>query len=242
MPVLFNSVTEFVESVGERITQEKPSTLDTIEAIYTGPSAKALAFLPLPKTPFLPEFPLMYCARSAITKQVALAAEVRVSYVGKLTGTGSAVVITPPEVNQSRHLGSISYTTSVAGAPVTIATDEFTERYTVLTTISYTVRYTALGVTFRYLTNRQPPGHFSGNFVSQAQPFLGTDNIQSFRTAFSAQPFVPATGYLSSQLVFENDLVSVDVQDLGTGWYSVGETFLTQALINTQVLGVQAIR
>jgi hypothetical protein len=225
MPVLFNSITQFIESVGRRTVQEKLNSLDQIDAIFTGPSAYAQAFLPAPRSPH-PQFPLMYCARAEITAREGLVAVVSTSYVGKLAGAPGGLYIGAPDIDCSRHIGSISYTTSVSVSPIQIAT------------YSYTVRFTAKAVTFKYLTNKVPPPGFDGYFVTQAQPYLGVENLTTFKTAIVYSTGAPEPipglyeGYLTNTLVFDNDLTNVGVQDLDNGWYQVAETYQTQAYIN----------
>jgi hypothetical protein len=224
MSVIFNSVNQFVEAVGRRTVQEKPNSLDQLECIFTGPSALAIGFLPKPKSRH-PVYPMMYCSRSEILAKEALVAEVRVSYVGKLSGAPNGVYITTPDVSRSRHLGSVSFTTTVSLSPILLATT------------SYTVRYIAKAATFKYLTNQAPAANFAGNFVAAAAPLLGSTNVQSFRTSLAYATGAPSSGYMQASMVFEGDLVSVDVDDLDNGWFQVSEQYLTQALVNTEVIG-----
>lgn len=225
MPVIFNSITQFVETVGRRTVQSKRNSLDQMTCIFTGPNANALGFLPFNGTPH-PQYPLMLCENAEITNRGALVAEVRVSYVGKLKGAPSGVYITAPDITRSQHLGSISYTTSYSNSPVQIAT------------ASYTIRYTAKAVTFKYLTNHAPAADFAGNFVSQAQPYLGVENVKKFISALSFSTGSADSGYLETNLIMENDLTDLGVNDLDNGWYEVSEVYLTQPLLNTSIVGL----
>ena len=225
MPVIFNSITQFIESVGRRTVQSKRNSLDQMTCVFTGPNAMALGFLPFNGTPH-PQYPLMLCENAEITNRGALVAEVRVSYVGKLKGAPTGVYLTVPDIVRSRHLGSISYTTSYSNSPIQIAT------------ASYTVRYTAKAVTFRYLTNQPPVADFAGNFVAQAQPYLGVENAKKFISALSFSTGSPDSGYLQTVLIMENDLTDVTINDLDNGWYEISEVYLTQPFLNTSIVGL----
>jgi hypothetical protein len=227
MPIIYNSVTQFVETIGRRAVQEKPNTLDTLDCIFTGPAELALSFLPRPKTPH-PEFPLMYCQRAEILSRAALVAEVKTSYIGKLAGAPSGIYATAPEIQRNSRTGSISYTTTYSTSPIQLAT------------ASYTIRYTAKSVSFKYLTNHPNP---PAKFASAATPYLGTTNLLTFQSA----PLVYSTGtgvliagvwsgYLNNTLVWQNDLTNFGVYDLDNGWYEVTENYTTQPHVNSSVV------
>jgi hypothetical protein len=225
MPLIFNSVTQFIEAIGRRTVKDKRNTLDRIDCIFTGDSAGALDFLPANGTPH-PSFPLMYCEKAQIVTEAALMAEVRVSYIGKLIGSPSGIYRTTPDINRSRHLGSVSYSTTQS-----IAT-------WLLSNTSWVVRFTAKGVSFRYLTNEVLPSDFDGYFAVQAEPYLGVENVQSFRAGLSYAAGGPASGFVQATLVYNNELVDLSVQDLDNGWYDVTESYITQAYADTVIVGV----
>ena len=226
MAVFFNSVSSFVEAVGRRTTNDKRNTLDRITTIWTGPSAGALAFTPANGTPH-PEFPLMLCEKSSILAMAGLVAEVRVDYIGKLAGgSDTGIYRTTPDINRSRHLGSISYSTTASLSDILLATT------------SWVVRFTAKSVSFRYLTNEVLDPDFDGYFVSEATPYLGVENVVAFRAGLSYATGAPSSGYVQSTLTYENVLDSLNVEDQDNGWYTVTENFITQAYIDTEVVGV----
>jgi hypothetical protein len=220
--LIFNTVSEFVETVGRRTTRDKVNTLDRISTVWTGPSALAIDFLPANKTQH-PQFQLMYCERAVIGAQVGLTADVNVDYVGKLSGIG--IYRTTPDIDRSRHLGSISYSDTQSLSAVTLATT------------SWVVRFTARGVSFRYLTNQNVPADFDGYFATQAAAYLGVENVETFRAGLSYATGAPSSGYINSTLVYQNDLVDLSVKDLDNGWYELVEQYLTQAYINSQIVG-----
>jgi hypothetical protein len=229
MPLIFNSVTQFYEQIGRRQTHySNPITLDTLECIFVGDATGTSSVCPSDLA-IHPEFPGMRCSGWNIVSKEALMAEVRAQYSGKLLA-GSGPYTTPPLITTSRHLGSISYTTSRSTTPIQVQT------------ASYTVRFTAKAVEFKYLTNRLPSSGFDGNFASQAAPYLGTENLQTFQTALSfatgAAVFSAALGYggyVVSTLTWHNDLSNLQVEDLGNGWFSVSEVYMTQPYINTSI-------
>jgi hypothetical protein len=224
MPVIFNSISEFVEAIGRRTTADKRNTLDRITCIFTGPSALALGFLPANGTPH-PSFPLMYCERSSILAMAALVAEVQVSYIGKLVGSPSGIYRTAPDINRSRHLGSISYSTTQSLSAVMLATT------------SWVVRFVARGVSFRYLTNQNLPPDFDGYFATEAAPYLGVENVESFRAGLSYATGAPSSGYMQSSLIYQPDLVDLSVDDQDNGWFFVTESYMTNAYVNTAIVG-----
>lgn len=120
MPLIFNSVQNFVEAIGRRTVRDKRNTLDRITCIFTGDSAGALGFLPANGTPH-PQFPLMYCERAQILTIASLMAEVEVSYIGKLEGSPTGVYATAPDISTSQHWGQSSWQTydhtAVYGGP-----------------------------------------------------------------------------------------------------------------------------
>lgn len=225
MSVIFNSVSQFVEQVGRRRThRSNPTQLDTMDCVFIGPSVLATGFVPL-NLAIHPEFPGMQCSGWEITDKEALAAEVRASYTGKLNG-GSGLQTTAPVITTSRHLGAISFSSSNSISATQIATT------------GWAFRYTAKGVTFKYLTNLRPAPGFVGNFADQAEPYLGYENLQSFRTSLSYSAGAPSTGYTQATLSWHNDLTDLPVNDLGNGWFDCAEVYMTQVYVNSQVMGV----
>jgi hypothetical protein len=230
MPLIFNSVTRFYEQIGRRRTHvSNPTQLDSLECIFIGPQELATGFVPLDLARH-PDFPGMQCSGWDIINKEALMAEARARYSGKFAA-GAGLYVGVPLITTSRHLGSVSWTTSYSTSPTQVAT------------ASYTVRYTAKGVTFKYLTNRRPTAGFDGDFVSQAQPYLGTENLQQFQTSLSfatGAPHFDASlgygGFVSSSLSWRNDLTDLPVNDLGTGWYECSEIFLTSPYITSIVV------
>jgi hypothetical protein len=230
LPLIFNSVTKFVETIGRRRTHvSRPDQLDSLECIFTGPVELATGFVPGDLARH-PEFPGMQCSGWEITNKEALMAEARARYSGKFAA-GAGPYTTSPIITTSRHLGEVSYT------------NQFSTSAQQIETLSWTVRFTARGVTFKYIQNFRPDPNFNGLFASQAQPYLGTENLNEFTTGRSFETGAPTGGpltgfggHVAAQLVFTNDLTDLQVSDLGTGWFEVQETFLTQPHINTQVV------
>jgi hypothetical protein len=230
MPLIFNSVTQFVETIGRRRTHvSNPTQLDSLECIFTGPTELATGFVPLDLARH-PQFPGMQCSGWTITNREALMAEARAQYSGKFTA-GAGPYTTVPVITCQRHLGEVSYT------------DQFSTSAQQIETLSWTVRFTARGVTFKYLQNYRPDPNSNGLFASQAQPYLGTENVNRFTTGRSFETGVPSGsastgfgGHVSASLVFTNDLTDLQVSDLANGWFEVQETFLTQPHINTSVV------
>ncbi len=230
MSLIFNSVTRFYEQIGRRQTHyANPTQLDTLECIFVGDQAGTSSVCPSDLA-IHPEFQGMRCNGWNVVSKEALMAEVRAQYTGKLLA-GSGPYTTPPLIMTSRHLGSVSWTTSLSVTAIQVKT------------VSYTVRYTAKGVTFKYLSNRAPTADFRGHFASQAEPYLGTENLQQFQTSLSfatgGPAFSAASGYggfVSSSLSWRNDLTDLPVSDLGNGWFECSEVFLTQPYITSVVI------
>jgi hypothetical protein len=230
MSVIFNSVTQFIEQIGRRRTHvSKPDQLDSMECIFIGPQALATGFVPLDLARH-PDFPGMQCSGWEITNKEALVAEARARYSGKFAA-GAGPYTTAPIITCQRHLGEVSYT------------NQFSTSAQQIETLSWTVRFTARGVTFKYLQNHRPDPNFNGVFASQAQPYLGTENINEFTTGRSFETGAPTGsaltgfgGHVQASLVFTNDLTDLQVTDLATGWFDISEIYLTQPHINTQVV------
>jgi hypothetical protein len=227
MPLLFNSVKTFVEQVQRRRTHKSnPLQLDTVECIFTGPDGTVTTSVPGDLAQH-PEYTGMRCTSWDIVRQVAECAEYRAQYTGKLNA-GSGPYVGPPLIKRSRHLGEVSYSTSASVTSTQIKTTGFT------------VRFTAFGVTFTYLSNRLPAANFAGNFAGPAGAYLGTDNLTQFQTGLSYATGAPTFdaglgygGYISTTLVWSNDLTDVQVDDQGNGWWQISEIFLTQPHLNT---------
>jgi hypothetical protein len=227
MSITLVNINTFIESIGRRTVQEKLNSLDTLDCVFIGPAAIANAFLPLPRARH-PQYPLMFCSRAEITSKDAALAEIHCSYVGKLAGAPNGIYVTTPDIHLSSRIGSISYTTTYSTSPIQLAT------------ASYTVRYTAKSVSFKYLTNQSNP---RARFASQATPYLGTTNLLTFQSAplsYSTGTGVLIAGvwggYLNNTLVWQNDLTDFEVNDLDNGWYEITETFTTQPYVNSQVV------
>jgi hypothetical protein len=228
--IIFNSVTRFYEQIGRRRTHVSQSDqLDFLECIFTGPQELATGFMPLDLARH-PDFPGMQCSGWEITNKEALMAEARARYSGKFAA-GAGPYVGVPLITTSRHLGEVSWTTSYSTSSTQVAT------------ASYTARFTAKGVTFKYLSNRRPDPGFNGHFVSQAEPYLGTENLQQFQTSLSfatgAPSFSAALGYggfVSSSLSWRDDLTDLPVNDLGNGWFDCAEVFLTSPYITSSVV------
>jgi hypothetical protein len=229
MSIRLTNIGSFVEQVGRRREHRKRNELDTLDCVFIGLAALASSVCPIDLAQH-PEFPGMNCIGWDVVDKEATLAEVHARYTGKLLA-GSGPFTTQPVISTSRHLGSVSWTTSYSTSSTQVATT------------SYTVRYTAKGVTFKYLTNRRPAADFDGNFLSQAQPYLGYENLQQFQTSLSfatGAPHFDASlgygGFVSSYLSWRNDLTDLPVNDLDNGWFEVSEVYMTQAYINSVVV------
>ncbi len=97
-------------------------------------------------------------------------------------------------------------------------------------------------MTFKYLKNRKPADAYNGIFSSEADSYLGVENLQQFQTARSFETGAPsgsaASGYgghVSSTVAFTNDLTDLSVNDLGNGWWEVSEVYMTQPHVTSTV-------
>jgi hypothetical protein len=241
MPVLFNSITQFIEQVDRRREHKSnPTQLDSLDCVFVGPAAIASNVCPADLAVH-PMFTGMRCIGWTVVDKVALTAEVHAIYTGKLLA-GSGPFTTPPLITTSRHLGSISWTTSANATSPTITVGQQTITSKTLVVTSYTARFTLKSATFKYLTNRAPSPDFKGRFVSEANPYLGMENFVKFTTAcaYSGGTIAPTDGVwggtLDQTLLFENDLTDLQVNDLGNGWFEVSEVYMTQALLDSQLI------
>jgi hypothetical protein len=237
MPLIFNSVTRFIETIGRRRTHvSRPDQLDSLECIFTGPTELATDFVPGDLARH-PDFPGMQCSSWEITNKEALMAEARARYSGKFAA-GAGLYVGVPLITTSRHLGSVSWTTSANTSSTTTVGGVIITAFELVLT-SFAARFTLKSATFKYLTNRAPAPDFDGRFLSEATPYLGMDNFLQFTTARTYAPGIPPSALirnLNQTLVFENDLTDLQVNDLGNGWFDVSEVYMTQALINSSLI------
>jgi len=163
--MIFSTVSTFVEQVGRRQFW-RYAELDQMTTVFNGPSSLVMQYKPQVDSPH-PEFPLMFCIDSEVTKQAALIAEISATYAGimdsstvtKLTlvGGGSSYVTKPVlsinPVQGSRDFQRVfqtSYATASKGK------DSSDNTITILTTLyncgtqTTTVHYLGTQVTIKY--------------------------------------------------------------------------------------------
>lgn len=99
---------------------------------------------------------------------------------------------------------------------------------------AWSARYLAKAVTFKYLTNQRPLPGFGGNFSGQAEPYLGTESLQQWRTGITTS--TDGNGIVTSTPTFENDLVDLQVTDLDNGWFEVSEVYQTVGFVTSSIL------
>jgi hypothetical protein len=104
MPIIFSTVSQFVEQVGRR-NAWKYAELDVMMCIFTGPAAGALAFKPKVNDVH-PQYPLMFCTDSGVTFQAAGIAEVQATYAGIIRTSGQSPYYTDPVVTVTPTQGS----------------------------------------------------------------------------------------------------------------------------------------
>jgi hypothetical protein len=236
MPVLFNSVDQFVEQVGRRRVHKRKSTeLDSMDCIFTGPKNLVSSAIPLDGTPH-PTYPMMTSTGWEVTEKEALYCELRISYTGKFQ-------LGVPLISQSWHEGSISWSSyigqvSKAISPGYTVPPQYGPTGMQITagavipantgigylTISYAARFTIEVISTTYLT--QNPGTLT------PKQLASVTHMTQWTTgaALSNNKF----GTVVSTLEFENH-VDETVTDLGNGWFE--DTYVANILpvINSTV-------
>jgi hypothetical protein len=159
-PIIFDSVDTFIEAVGRRQVW-RYAELDQMSTIFTGPSSLAMRYKPKVNQRH-PEFPLMFCTDSRITRDVALVAEINATYAGimdqsvltkRTFDNGQTCYTTSPVWTISPVQGSRDFQVLWAQEiPVTKTTSDFsTGTARALTQTVYFVNAGTRAVTVRYI-------------------------------------------------------------------------------------------
>jgi hypothetical protein len=238
MPLIFNSVKTFVEQIGRRRAHKSKGTeLDTMQCVYTGPTALVSKFIPLDGTPH-GEFPFMISTGWDTKIGPASQSELIVDYVGKFQ-VGQVLE------NFSYHEGSISWSTyvgpvsrvivprGVVSVPYQAPSVANPNPQTVFIiqevldtsymTKSYVCRFTAKTCTHS-IVSRSPGGAPSGGAAITAQTTFTTG------ASLSKNLF----GLVSATLNFEEH-DDESVTDLGNGWFEVSVTSTMLPVIDSTV-------
>src|ERR1700746_889961 len=108
MPIIFNSITQFVIQPERTKHRVKRDDLDTLIEVWVGPQGAEDTFI----SPFgsvHPAYNLMTLMDSAVKEMPALVAEVTLTYQGKLDNAGSTGYTSVPTINRYWSEGEVSY-------------------------------------------------------------------------------------------------------------------------------------
>jgi hypothetical protein len=234
MSITLTNISTYVETVGRRLSLRKWNTLDSLEMVYTGPTALANDWVPKVGS-ICPAYPLMTCEGVELLSEVAALTTIRVTYTGKLYGMG------PIALGSSVHWGESSYTkfsgqvnqylttaavpesvdangNDVPGSPP-VYTFEFVS-YT------YTVRYQISTATYRTISKLpyNPIGGPGGGVIFQ----------ETQQTARIGAPV--GIGLIDSSLTFPNVMIDRQVTPLDNGWFEISESWGPQPTIETTLV------
>jgi len=228
MPILFNSVNTFVEAVGRRRDIRQWNTLDSLQCIFTGPTASVNNWIPAIGSQH-PDYGNMYCSGSEVVQEAAGVTTLRTNYVGKFYWMG------PVAVGSSAHWGEVSYTqfsnvntysTGYVDNPdgtmtAPVITYEFVS-YT------YSVRYLIQAATYKTIS-RSPNsiiGGGGGGVLNQTTYQTGRISAQS------------GLGLVDSTLDFLVQMIDRQVNALNNGWFEIAETWGPQPVISTTLKNI----
>jgi hypothetical protein len=224
MPILFNSVSTFVESVGRRRSIKHWNELDQVEMIYTGPTATVESWIPQvgAKNPY---YPTMSCDGSETIAEVAGVTTLRTTYLGKFYGMGA------PSVGSSEHPGEISWTTFDA-VNVFISTPAGTDSNGDPTPAVYAFEFVSYTWLCRYIIttaiyktlSRTPTATIGGGGGS-------VRTLSQFRTGRVSTN--NGAGMIIAELTFPVVLIDSSVNPLNNGWFEITSTWGPQPQIIT---------
>jgi hypothetical protein len=224
MPIVFNSITQFVEQVGRRrLHRSRNTDLDTMTCIFTGPTSAVAGQIPRDRTPH-PEYPFMTSTAWTVKDgEGPMVSELTIDYVGKFESG-------PTLTNTQWHEGSISWSSYVRQISRTY-TPGFTETpmdyagrptgpqinvqpvYTLgYLTLSYTCRYVIKSIISKYLSRGQD------GYISKG---IGTPEVLNQVTFITgASTANDKFGTVTASLSFKES-TSEQINDLGNGWFEV---------------------
>lgn len=246
MRAILTNVLAFVEQPGRRVIQQKRNSLDTLDAIFIGPTSQELNNMPAWGSRHR-SFPFMTCETAEVTSREGGLSEIHAHYVGKIF-SNTSVIVTTPVISTSWHEQSLSWTTNTAKVDHVISPAVYAPAIDIhrfpdhlLTPavhtlgylmISYAMRYTSKAVTFKYLTNVRPVtgDAFNGTFAAAATGFLGLRNYDVQAMA-SSVTLDPAQALIAEPIQLDS-LTDVQVNDLDNGWFECSEVYMRRFVID----------
>lgn len=226
--ILFNSITKYVEQVGQRVMQKKRGDLDVLETIYVGPTLYELENTPFWGQPHA-VYTFMNCETATAERLAAGVSIIKATYVGKIRSQ-TEIISTPPIITPSWHEQEVSWTNNENNLGHVGSYPAVGPPYH---SVTRTSRYTGRAVTFKYLTNlRVPP---VGQFADEAEGYLGIENQVVSITAI-ADVVAGVASRVINVLAFTNDQINQAVNDQDNGWYEVSEVYMTRGRINSTLL------